>query len=229
MSRDNDWRPGTDETDDIEVGRVALRTFKVDYRTKELRSITQPGSHWKGGVCTAICLAKKSLQHTTPSIYCVCGIYGTLTLDALRQFGPLCIRDIVTVIAAEGITIIGPTGLRTERARVIAYWSPARGIRKLAAKQFEGARHFDDLQALLDEYDLPAGGPLPTPRWLDHGIIATVLCPLWSLFALQDAVIADQYIRAQNYGWAAYEIVIALVMATFALHNFRLLRQRFGF
>lgn len=215
----------TDETPDIQVGQNALRTFKVDFRKKELLSITQSGSHWKGGVCTAVCLAATRRPHRVPDSYCVCGIYGTLSLTELRQFGPTCIQDIVTVIAAEGHTIIGPRGLRTERARVIAYWTPVRTIRQIAAKQFEGAQHYNNLQTMLDDHDLPAGGPLPKRR---SSVLSAMLTAVWSLLAAQTAVSGALYIQNGNYGWAALQAFTTGLAINLALYNYRQMRQRMG-
>lgn len=216
----------TDEIPDIQVGQHALRTFKVNFRKKELVSITQAGSHWKGGVCTAVCLENRF--HPVPGEFCGCGVYGTLSLAALRQFGRVYMQDIVTVIAAEGRTIIGSVGLRTAHARVIAYWAPTRGIRQIAAKQFEGARYYSDLQAMLDAHDLPAAGPLPKRRRFDSGVLAGILCAFWSLFAVLDTLSLLDYLHKHSYGWATWEAIIVVAMLFLATFNYKRVRQRFG-
>lgn len=160
-----DWRllwiiygAGTVISGDIEVGRHALRTFKVDFRRRELRAMTQhPGtpSEWVGGTCIAVCRSRPS-AHQSPKPSCTCGVYGTVELAGLNQFG-LYSHELVTVIAAEGATIVGDTGLRTAAARVVAYWSPARGVRRICAEQCKGAKEFRNLDEMLKAYNLPRG------------------------------------------------------------------------
>lgn len=215
-----------DEIPDIYVGQYALRTFKIDFRNKELRSITQNGSHWKGGVCAAVCLAHR--RHPPPGEHCGCGVYGTLSLSELRLFGPTCIQDIVTVIAAEGRTIIGPKGLRTECARVVAYWAPTRNVRHIAASQLEGAQHYSSLQVMLDYYDLPARGPLPRRRFVDPGVLWGILCAFWLLFAGLDTLTFIGYLYKHSYAWAAWEVVVVILMVYLAFFNYKKVRQRFG-
>lgn len=63
----------------------------------------------------------KPNNHPAPDISCTCGIYGSLSLEHLQgQYRGA--RDLVAVIAAEGNTVVGTHGLRTERARVVAFW-----------------------------------------------------------------------------------------------------------
>src|ERR1700758_3506082 len=140
---------------DPEVGRFALRTFKV--REGHLSSVvaTHSGQHWEGGVCRARCVIfddysffdesmaritraaiarhrdpskyreglSKFLKHDAPHEDCRCGVYGSLNLENLRRQYHESL-NLVAVIAAEGETIIGTRGLRTEFARVVAYWTP---------------------------------------------------------------------------------------------------------
>lgn len=67
-------------------------------------------------------------EHPAPQLDCCCGIYGSLSMGHLvRQYRVAAY--LTAVIAAEGRTIIGTHGLRTERARVVAYyWNPT-GLR----------------------------------------------------------------------------------------------------
>lgn len=121
--------------DDIEVGRYALRTFRLtSARKARLISLNSMGSHnpaWTDGTCSAVCL-RSSLYHPnssgvceppheSPSISCTCGIYGSLSYrDLLDQYGYNVTR-ILAIIAAEGTTLIGSRGLRTQYARVVAF------------------------------------------------------------------------------------------------------------
>lgn len=145
-------------TDDIEVARYALRTFRVDYGI--LKSVSFKGDCWTNGVCEAECEISMTLGYTphhgpVPELGCSCGIYGSLSVEHLvEQFAREC-GDLITVIAAEGQTIIGPRGLRTQYARVVAYWSPWRSVRKMCRRQFLDACSHRTLDKMLDAYLLP--------------------------------------------------------------------------
>jgi hypothetical protein len=149
---------------DIAIGVYALRTFKI---TKgQLTSVTVSGHHWKDGVCEAECMqaAGQDPTHEAPVEGCSCGIYGTYSLAALRrQFGET--GRIVTVIAAEGRTVTGDTGLRTAAARIVAYWigeprigqPPGSGWARLdniCAEQCPGARRYYDVDLMAKIYGL---------------------------------------------------------------------------
>lgn len=108
---------------DIEVGRHALRTFKIDTHKLRLKSLFQE-HFWDGGTAVAECRSKGMSCKSSPSLNCMCGIYGTLTIDQLfKEYGQYA-RNCVAVFAAEGTTIIGTKGLRTAAARIVAYWCP---------------------------------------------------------------------------------------------------------
>lgn len=163
---------------DIEVGRLALRSFKFvvvpfhgegfhdvvaaklghwdDGTLKFWQSLSYHNDNdWLDGTCTATCGQGK--KHRVPCEKCSCGIYGSLSYaDLLYQYRAEA-RNIVTVIAAEGATIIGPRGLRTERARVLAYWVTSNAIyQQVAGDQFNTASVFETPVDLLDFYNLPA-------------------------------------------------------------------------
>ncbi len=172
---------------DIEVARYALRTFVTYPVGDRLRSVVKRGHHWHDGTCVAQCL--KGKDHEAPAEGCSCGIYGTLSLQALeRQFDSEAAR-LVTVIAAEGRTIIGDTGLRTSAARVVAYWSPSRTIRKSCKKQFRGSEDFTDLNAMLTAYKLPRWENGRQERFWSDTLLGT-------LTAATSARLAQQYADA---------------------------------
>jgi hypothetical protein len=138
---------------DYEVARRALRTFKI-HDNGRLGPVSQGSSDdWIGGVCNARCLPGEF--HPAPYKGCGCGVYGALTaydlIDQWSRFSSLCIM----VFAAEGTTIIGPRGLRTQAARLLAYWSPYWGVRRRINKQFPNLVRYKRLQAMLDAYSLP--------------------------------------------------------------------------
>jgi hypothetical protein len=200
-------------TDEFEPGAAqpefdvfALRTFNysIEHQTAQLgetigwwddglsRAYRSPvqhhrGSDWEDGTCEATCRS----GHQAPHEGCHCGIYGSLSYAGLLLQYPQA-RHLVTVIAAEGTTIIGTRGLRTQFARVVAYWadvirpdeaaewssrlflgqppSPLPGrqpsFRELARKQFKGSEEFECPTEMVERYGLsllpPAGGGGPT-------------------------------------------------------------------
>jgi hypothetical protein len=165
---------------DLEVGRYALRSFKAQHRWLPNNWATEYGvssqlvfgpvsyrgspNSWISGTCEAVCYAGGYLPsgakrgHQAPDEKCTCGIYASLSYaDLIAQFHTEA-RTIVAVIAAEGITIIGSRGLRTQFARVVAYWvEPAKIFRQAAATQFKDAAVFDNPVDMIDAYGL---------RWL---------------------------------------------------------------
>lgn len=159
---------GNDMTD-FEVGRYALRTWNIS-TDGALCSVIISGSHWHGGTCTAQCLGDDlahwqeplRVKHETPHPQCQCGIYGSLSLDHLVSQYPHHAATLLGVIAAEGITILGSRGLRTQFARVVAYWSPP--FRDIVAKEFVDAECFDDLNKMLTTYQIPWESPTNPSR-----------------------------------------------------------------
>lgn len=145
---------GSGDPVDVAVGVYALRTFAIT--DGKLSSLVVGAGHWEGGVCTASCV--KDPDHIAPADGCHCGIYGAHTLEALfAQYGQFACR-IIAVIAAEGLTVTGATGLRTATARIVAYWcaepdrSPSEA--QVCAKQCPGARRFYDHEVMARLYGL---------------------------------------------------------------------------
>jgi len=105
---------------------------------------------WEDGTCEATCgnsaakmvtwggdvLSKTNQRHQPPDERCGCGIYAALSYaDVLHQYRQHA-RHIVAVVAAEGVTIIGTRGLRTQFARVVAYWvDPGRPPRSMQRRR----------------------------------------------------------------------------------------------
>lgn len=147
---------------DVEVGRHAVRTFKV---TEEgLYGVAVTGKTWNKGVCEARCTppplrimyGMEPQTHRSPARGCECGVYGSLTVQNLFYQFPNCSKKLITVIAAEGRTVIGPKGLRTERARVVAYWTPKRAVLKVCETELPEAMFYLDLSEMLKDYQFPA-------------------------------------------------------------------------
>ncbi|BCP41448.1 hypothetical protein MINTMi27_15410 [Mycobacterium intracellulare] len=147
----------------------------------ELGSIAIGGNHWSDGTCTAKCLGgmgmtfscgdprcpwcnRNIINHEAPHDKCSCGIYGCLSLEWLRGQYPDKVSNIVAVIAAEGQTIIGTRGLRTQFARVVAYWCiNGGGYPEMAKRQFVGAQRYLGMSEMLRAYGLPwSAGPEET-------------------------------------------------------------------
>lgn len=147
-----------DTADELEVGRYGLRTFKIS--GGHCRPVVVAAQHWKGGTCEAVCdkptliptQTLKEQKHTAPHPTCTCGIYGSLTLNHLYKQYPQWAENIVCVIAAEGTTIIGSKGFRTQYARVVAWWAPSVYYQKIAAKDFPDAVHYQKLTEMLNTY-----------------------------------------------------------------------------
>ena len=158
----------------IEVGRYALRTFHLSYMIGTLGPMGYGRGNqgcWQDGTCTAKCLRKEygytrheakgdcrlpaPLWHRPPHRACTCGIYGSLDLRSLQRQYRMQADDITAVIAAEGATLIGTVGLRTQYARVVGYranWPYG----SYAQKQFVDAEEFGTDEELLEAFHLPA-------------------------------------------------------------------------
>lgn len=164
---------------DIEVGRHALRTFRTDEGT--LKSLYRKHT-WTDGKAIAECLRESTglrLQlwggeevsadpppcENSPNEECLCGLYGTLTLEQLiREYGASTITGGVAVIAAEGPTIIGSKGLRTSAARIVAYWLGVQGNDGVYARHAPEAKRYTDMTKMLADHNLqPYDGPWPLP------------------------------------------------------------------
>lgn len=151
----------SERTIDIEVGRYAVRTFRIDRRHRVLLPLTHSrskrGQHpWRNGTCVAEC--NHGHRHSPPADDCSCGIYAATNLAALRSQYPVLADNIVAVIAAEGSTIIGSQGLRTQAARVVAYWchpSPRLNTaRAIFSEQCPDAVAYADCDVMLAAYRL---------------------------------------------------------------------------
>ncbi len=187
------------EVVDLEVGRYALRTFKV--ARGQVRSLAVSGRHWSNGVCKAECLAHdratvvgginrltqrlqgspdyhvqreleeylKRFFHDAPDLDCSCGIYGSLTLDHLKHSYPEETDRLLAVFAAEGRTIIGTRGLRTQFARVVAYWCPCWYLKGACRVELPKAERYRSLNEMLDAYDIPRDSDQPEPHYRPGG------------------------------------------------------------
>lgn len=150
---------------DLEVARYALRTWKISYFHDRLQSIYVQGSFWDNGVCRARCYRRAisggimraiPSGHQAPHENCNCGVYGSLSLDHLeRQYGQYA-NWVVGVIAAEGPTIIGPRGLRTSFARVVACWTlDVPTFHDIVTNSFGDVPRYDNQSDMLDHFHLP--------------------------------------------------------------------------
>lgn len=169
---------------DIEIARYAVRTFMLqpdiysdvsplgiilprpyrpdwvqpgEFLGSFLGSVAISGNEWSDGTCTAKCICNRDpIEHVSPHEECTCGIYGCLSLEKLREQYSSYASKFVAVIAAEGTTLIGDVGLRTQYARVVAYWHINDSRYEIPATlQFKGARRYLDLGQMLEAYQIP--------------------------------------------------------------------------
>lgn len=174
---------------DLQVGRMALRIFRMWAPIGRTERVLAPmgmlTDHWKDGTCTARCLKAtmaggrngvyettygetyKDETHEAPFMGCNCGVYGSLSYDSLRRQYHSNMGGLITVMAAEGRTIIGSRGLRTQYARIIAYHVLLPEWGKLAKVQFAEAEPYEDLWGMLEAhgFETPTFGPILKDNW----------------------------------------------------------------
>lgn len=181
------------EVVDLEVGRYALRTFR--FTETELVPLVDHGvPTWINGTCVAECLPWLRFlgglsTHPSPALHCTCGVYGSFSYeDLVTQYDDYA-RALTCVISAEGQTIIGSRGLRTQAARVVAYHSNPN-VRvspvvtdlmeslwrtmfngmvtyltneqraEICERSLPGAKHYDDLAYMLHDFGLSHRSPI---------------------------------------------------------------------
>jgi hypothetical protein len=148
---------------DLEVRRYGLRTFRlISRRLHALMVLNQP---WAlDGTCHARCIPNMGYPtfrmsfrktHPAPDEDCHCGIYAALTAQHLFDQYPINAHRLIAVIAAEGQTIIGSQGFRTEYARVVAYWTPVRSVLEVCVDRCGDAQWFPELADMLAAYRFP--------------------------------------------------------------------------
>lgn len=158
--------PDPDAVDDIEIGRYGLRTFRIT-SDKKLKSVWKEHIWDPSGVDVAQCLGgdmSLSLtaagevvgenKHPVPNENCHCGIYATVNLQSLARQYKQQVNRTISVVAAEGITIIGDRGMRTSAARIVAYWCRDEEDVEAYAK-CEGAKRFTDIAEMLKAFEFP--------------------------------------------------------------------------
>jgi hypothetical protein len=174
---------------------LGVKPQPIDAETHVLGSVyIGGGQYWTDGTCTAEChndkakvftpldwlswlTGQKLPLHQAPSEGCGCGIYATLTYEHLADQYPKETRRVVTVVAAEGQTIIGDKGFRTQYARVVAYWCDD-GLLDICKTQFKDAERFPKVNHMLKAYGFlssaPSWGFLETFKGLlrDFGLLS---------------------------------------------------------
>jgi hypothetical protein len=133
-----------------------LRTFRL--LNGKLDSVVVSGN-WEDGVCEAVCMVDK--DHVAPAPDCKCGVYATHTLAALMAQYSEHARRIVAVIQAMGRTVNGPTGFKSAKAEVVAYWLGEQRFydesiseADTCAEQWLGVRRWRDLDLMMKKYGL---------------------------------------------------------------------------
>jgi hypothetical protein len=164
---------------ELMIGLYALRTFVIrtfafaeddapdlaegltdDDKVKRprLSSVAISGAHWKDGCCLARCT--RNPEHEAPADQCACGIYAANTVAALMAQYEKQASNLIAVIATQGLTVRGETGLRTSAARIVAYWigNPDLDGSSLEAQVCKtdapGARRYYDLDLMTKLYQL---------------------------------------------------------------------------
>lgn len=161
-----------DTTSDFEVARYGLRTFKASLNVGGLHSVAVTGRHWENGTCEAKCLKNDPLlqgygggtaprKHVSPHRDCTCGIYASLSWGHLYHQYPGWTLLNTAVIAAEGQTIIGSRGFRTQFARVVGFWTKNPDIQAIAIKQFPDAVFHTTSDQLLDAFGIDRVSAVP--------------------------------------------------------------------
>jgi len=219
------------ESHDVDVGVFALRTFRINFERQELLAVTQRGHFWLNGVCRATCT--NGLAHKSPHEKCDCGIYGCFTLDKLAEYGAGPMQVLVAVIAAQGKTIIGDYGLRTEAARVVAYWSSSWRIRKICESECEDVKRYRYLGNMLKDYgmqrQLPVKPDLPWHVRLVRSLTWTTFWLVWGIFFLASDAIG-MVVEFSQHAWAAagFDTLGVIFMAFFVSLLLRSFRGRIG-
>jgi hypothetical protein len=133
-----------------------LRTFRL--RDGKLDSVVVSGN-WEGGLCEAVCMVEK--DHVAPADGCKCGIYATHSLRALMAQYSEHANRIVAVIQAVGRTVNGPTGFKTAKAEVVAYWlgeqrfdDDSLSEADACDEQWLGVRRWRDLDLMIKRFQL---------------------------------------------------------------------------
>lgn len=156
------------EVCNLAVGLYALRTFC--FEAGEFHSLSAPQGLWKGGACEASCIDfdatnekgelvpyAKHQDEACPVLNCECGIYGALNYECLAKQYRIRCSEVTAVIAAEGKTIAGSQGLRTQYARVVGYFFGgwAAIYRVPATRQFVDAGEYNSLDEMLEHFGIP--------------------------------------------------------------------------
>lgn len=108
--------------------------FPVKAKWREFLTDSHPIS-WGDGTCKAVCTQSTTVMtwggdpvwtdltfHEPPDKGCGCGIYALDDLKDLYHEYPNYTASVVAVISASGRTIECQKGIRTQQARVVAYW-----------------------------------------------------------------------------------------------------------
>ena len=113
--------------------------------------------------------------HTSPSIQCTCGIYAWYAPD---DAGMLSAR-VFGVVQASGLVLMGDSGFRAQRARIVAVVTRNRRVASACTAAgiavYRRRRELledyprDDLTSLLGEQRSPRRARLPTPPLAGYG------------------------------------------------------------
>lgn len=210
--------------DDIELGRYALRTFRIDYRKREMRSLTQNSkgpSEWIKGTCEARC---RNSSHPAPDYRCSCGIYGTNSADSLFEQFELYAKELIAVIAAEGITVVGDTGLRTQAARVVAYWPSNSAIGRVCHRDFPDAKKYKDLNDMLIDYNFSTIKEVPRSFLTQRRVVWLLFLWCWFFLTYDFTMMLIEMLTGRR-GPAILNAACVVTMAAITSYVFRRWRR----
>lgn len=131
-------------------GKLRSVSYEYTWQPEETASCRELKSY---GV-----VGPKHDENKVPDETCTCGIYGWYTPDYsfMRHSG-----DILGVIEVQGRTLMGSTGFRTEKAKIVAVTRP-RGLETAAGHNTQALRYaweggLRNSYPGIKVYDTPAG------------------------------------------------------------------------
>lgn len=210
--------------EDIELERYAVRTFRIDYRRRQIRSLTQQSqspSEWVDGTCEARC---RHSSHPAPDFQCSCGIYGACSADSLFEQFELYAKDLVAIIAAEGITILGDRGLRTQAARVVAYWPANSAVSRLCSRGFREAKKYKDLNDMLTDYDFSPVKEIPRSSLSQRRLVGLLFLWCWFFLSYDSTMLVVEILtgrRSPSVTFNAVYVALLTGASGYFFHRWR--------
>jgi hypothetical protein len=157
-------------------------------------------------------------EHRSPASWCECGIYGWYEPHDTAMLDPGAF-GVFGVIQVSGLVLMGDSGFRAERARIVAVVT--RNKRVATACEEAGIAVYRRRHDLLRDYppdDVSAlVGRTPSsrePRSAPRGIGFALCCAVWARAALIAIVAVVLPIAVAIFTAAVAELALILVIAT---------------